>query len=273
MPRVYVEFGQLIQSGNDCKSISLMIDGIKSAFQNTVSALDWDVQYMSDINNTAKQLTRKMDNCVQTLKSYQSFLYETHDKYAKLEGGSNSSGADGRIATGNAVAVDAIGYVVVGGSTSSVEQYLRGVARDLGMVVISEAIGLFTPPVIPFIINLAKGVSGPTVGYDVGIACISAAVCWIPGASMLVGVLGAVVGNIQINGKSVASWVSDGIATGVKAVGNAVASTATAAWNFAVDTTKTVVNAVADTAKAVGNAVASAATTAVNTVVNFFKKW
>lgn len=85
MPRIYVEFGQLKQFGNDCKSISAKIEDIKSKFKSTAGKLDWDVKFMSDINNAANQLTRKLDNQAQALKSYQIFLNDTHDKYMKLD--------------------------------------------------------------------------------------------------------------------------------------------------------------------------------------------
>jgi len=249
MARVYVEFGQLIQFGNDCRSISSMIDGIKSAFQGTVGALDWDVQYMSDINNTAKQLTRKMDNYVQSLRSYQSFLYETHDKYAKLEGGNNSSGLGGAAAAvmawndfNDGVTAQVGGNGTVSQSNSSWnwdkfgQDVLMGWAGNIPVigeilyftdVLQGKMFGLVTGGISTGLIGLTlAGFMGPT-GLIAGVT---------------IAVVMPLVGAIQINGKSIAEWTDQAWNTVTKNVGNAVTSAATAVVNTAKNIGKALVS-------------------------------
>lgn len=85
MPRIYVEFARMKQVGSSCKSVSSNVDQIRSDFQRTIGQLDWDVKYQSDINSTATQLARKLEGYTQALKSYQSFIDNTYEQYAKLD--------------------------------------------------------------------------------------------------------------------------------------------------------------------------------------------
>lgn len=85
MPRIYVEFARMKNLPRKYKTISGKVDDVRSDFKRTISKLDWDVKYMSDINNTASQLSRKLDRYVQSLKSYQSFLEYAYNSYVKLD--------------------------------------------------------------------------------------------------------------------------------------------------------------------------------------------
>lgn len=85
MPRIYVEFSRLIQIGNSCKTIASRIDTIQSDFQNTVRQLDWDVRFESNINSTATQLARKLEQYSRALEAYQRFIEDAHNNYVKLD--------------------------------------------------------------------------------------------------------------------------------------------------------------------------------------------
>lgn len=85
MPRVYVEFAGLKEVGDDCRTVAVQIDSICSEFRNTVRQLDWDVKYKSDINSTANQIARKLEQYEIALRGYQSFINEAYNEYAKLE--------------------------------------------------------------------------------------------------------------------------------------------------------------------------------------------
>lgn len=85
MPRIYVQFSGLNQIGIGCKNVASRVDSIESDFQSTIRALDWDVRYEEDINNTAKQISRKLEQQVKALKSYQRFILEAYDAYVKLD--------------------------------------------------------------------------------------------------------------------------------------------------------------------------------------------
>lgn len=92
MPRIYVSFAGLEQVGNQCKSVSLQVGEVRSDLLKTVRRLDWDVRYESDINSTAKQIARKLENYSNALKTYQSFLRNAEKEYVKL----NTLKQDGR---------------------------------------------------------------------------------------------------------------------------------------------------------------------------------
>ena len=85
MPRIYVEYARMKQVGSDCNSVSSEIDQIRSDFQRTINQLDWDVKYQSDINSTATQLARKLEDYTQVLKSYQAFIDDAYSQYIKLD--------------------------------------------------------------------------------------------------------------------------------------------------------------------------------------------
>lgn len=85
MPRVYVEFAGLKEVGDDCRTVATRVGSIRSEFKNTVSKLDWDVKYKSDINSTANQIARKLEQYENALRGYQSFINEAYNEYAKLD--------------------------------------------------------------------------------------------------------------------------------------------------------------------------------------------
>lgn len=85
MPRIYVEFSGLNQIGSQCKTVASKIDTIQSDFQRTVRQLDWDIRFEANINSTATQLSRKLEQYSRILESYQRFIEETHSKYVKLD--------------------------------------------------------------------------------------------------------------------------------------------------------------------------------------------
>lgn len=85
MPRIYVEYARMKEMGNSCKAVSSSVSNIRSGFRHTVSQLDWDVKYQSNINATAEQLSRKLEGYSQVLKSYQSFLDGAYNQYVKLD--------------------------------------------------------------------------------------------------------------------------------------------------------------------------------------------
>lgn len=85
MPRVYVEFAGLKETGDECKTVSARIDSIQSDFQRTVKQLDWDVKYEGDINNTANRIARSLERYSQALRNYQNFINEAYAEYSKLE--------------------------------------------------------------------------------------------------------------------------------------------------------------------------------------------
>lgn len=85
MPRIYVAFSGLLQVGEQCKAIGNRVDAIQSDFQQTVRQLDWDIRLESDINRTAAQLSRKLDQYARSLKDCQRFLEDAHRQYVELD--------------------------------------------------------------------------------------------------------------------------------------------------------------------------------------------
>ncbi|WP_122789246.1 hypothetical protein [Intestinibacillus sp. Marseille-P6563] len=85
MPRIYVEFARLNQIGNNCKTIASRIDTIQSDFQNTIQQLDWDIRFDSNINSTAMQLARKLEQYSRALEAYQRFIEDARNEYGKLD--------------------------------------------------------------------------------------------------------------------------------------------------------------------------------------------
>lgn len=85
MPRIYVEFSGLEQIGNRCKTAATKIDAIQSSFQRTVRQLDWDIRFESNINSTATQLARKLEQYSRALEAYQRFIENAHNEYVKLD--------------------------------------------------------------------------------------------------------------------------------------------------------------------------------------------
>ena len=85
MSRIYVDFNRLQKIGESCEAVSSKTDGIKRDFQQTIRKLDWDVRFQSDINSTAMQLSRKMQNYHRVLKEYKAFVELAHKKYLELD--------------------------------------------------------------------------------------------------------------------------------------------------------------------------------------------
>jgi len=85
LPRIYVQFSGLDQIGTNCKTIASTVSSIESDFQSTIRALDWDVRYEADINNTAKHISRKLEQQANALRSYQRFISEAYNAYVKLD--------------------------------------------------------------------------------------------------------------------------------------------------------------------------------------------
>lgn len=85
MPRIYVKFSGLSQIGADCKKISSKVDAIQSEFQSTIRRLDWDIRFESNIDSTANQISRKLEQYSRALSAYQRFISDAHDKYVQLD--------------------------------------------------------------------------------------------------------------------------------------------------------------------------------------------
>lgn len=85
MPRIYVEFSGLEQIGSHCKTMASKVDKIQSNLQGTIRQLDWDVRYESNINSTANQIARKLEQYSNALKSYQKFIEDARREYLKLD--------------------------------------------------------------------------------------------------------------------------------------------------------------------------------------------
>lgn len=85
MPRIYAVFSGLRQIGNSCDTIASKIQAIQSDFQRTVMELDWDVRFQSNINSTATQLARKLEQYSNALESCQQFVEEVYNKYIDLD--------------------------------------------------------------------------------------------------------------------------------------------------------------------------------------------
>lgn len=85
MSRIYVEFLGLEQIESHCKTMASKIDKIQSDLQGTIRQLDWDVRYESNINSTANQIARKLEQYSNALKSYQKFIEDARKEYLKLD--------------------------------------------------------------------------------------------------------------------------------------------------------------------------------------------
>ena len=85
MPRIYVEFSGLDQIGSRCKTVASRVDTIQSNFQRTVRQLDWDIRFESNINSTATQIARKLEQYSRALEAYQRFIEDAHNEYVKLD--------------------------------------------------------------------------------------------------------------------------------------------------------------------------------------------
>lgn len=72
MPRIYVEFSGLDRIGSQCKSAASKVDRIQSDFQHTIRHLDWDVRFASNINSTATQISKKLEQHSNALATYRT---------------------------------------------------------------------------------------------------------------------------------------------------------------------------------------------------------
>jgi len=85
MPRIYVEFSGIDRIGSYCKTAASKVNTIQSDFQRTVRQLDWDIRFEANINSTATQIARKLEQYSSILKAYQRFIENTHRNYTKLD--------------------------------------------------------------------------------------------------------------------------------------------------------------------------------------------
>lgn len=85
MPRIYVDFSKLDNIGNRCKLLSSQIDIIQDDFQHTINSLDWDIRFKSNINSTATQLSKKLDQYSKNLEVLQQFIEGAQSEYIKLD--------------------------------------------------------------------------------------------------------------------------------------------------------------------------------------------
>lgn len=85
MPRIYVEFSGLDRIGSQCKSAASKVDRIQSDFQHTIRHLDWDVRFASNINSTATQISKKLEQHSNALATYQQFIENARNEYVKLD--------------------------------------------------------------------------------------------------------------------------------------------------------------------------------------------
>ena len=85
MPRIYVDFARLDQIGNRCKTIASKVDAVQSDLQHTIRQLDWDVRFESNINSTANQIARKLEQYSNVLEAYQRFIEDAKSEYVKLD--------------------------------------------------------------------------------------------------------------------------------------------------------------------------------------------
>ena len=85
MARVYVAFSKLENVGSYCGTAASKIGSIQSDFQTTVSRLDWDIKFESDINSTAAEISEKLEAYAAALKEYSQFIEDVCEEYARLD--------------------------------------------------------------------------------------------------------------------------------------------------------------------------------------------
>lgn len=85
MPRIYVEFSGLSQMENRCKTVASKVETIQSDFQRTVRELDWDIRFQSNINSTATQLSKKLEQYSKVLETFQQFIEDARNEYMDLD--------------------------------------------------------------------------------------------------------------------------------------------------------------------------------------------
>jgi len=85
MPRIYVDFAKLDQIGSRCKTIASKVDAVQSDLQHTIRQLDWDIRFESNINSTATQLSRKLEQYSKALEAYDRFIKDAYNEYIKLD--------------------------------------------------------------------------------------------------------------------------------------------------------------------------------------------
>lgn len=97
MSRIFVQFSGLEQIGTECKTVASRVDAIETEFWRTIQELDWDARYEANINSRAKQISRKLEQQVRTLRTYQKFIDDAHTEYKKLDEYSRFFSVDPRI--------------------------------------------------------------------------------------------------------------------------------------------------------------------------------
>lgn len=85
MPRIYVQFSGLDQIGIGCNTVASKVNAIEADFQSTIRALDWDIRFADNINSTATQISRKLEQQTKALQAYQKFINNVYQEYAKLD--------------------------------------------------------------------------------------------------------------------------------------------------------------------------------------------
>lgn len=85
MPRVYVKYSGLRQIGIRCQNVAIAVDSIQVDFQSAMRRLDWDIRFESNINNTATQISRKLEKYSRALETYEQFIQDAYEKYEDLD--------------------------------------------------------------------------------------------------------------------------------------------------------------------------------------------
>lgn len=85
MPRIYVNYSGLDRMGRQCTLVASKVEVLRQEFQRTIRQLDWDVRFESDINNTSKQIARKLERYSEVLGKYQRFIEDAKSAYVKLD--------------------------------------------------------------------------------------------------------------------------------------------------------------------------------------------
>ena len=85
MARVYAQFAGLDQIGTQCASVASGIHSVRADLKQTIKALDWDVRYESNINDTANKICQKLDDYEEILKEYKRFIDDVRREYVELD--------------------------------------------------------------------------------------------------------------------------------------------------------------------------------------------
>ena len=146
MPRIYVEFSGLEQIGSRCKTASSKVTTIQSDFQRTVRQLDWDIRFESNINSTATQIARKLEQYSRALEAYQRFIEDAYNEYVKLDEYKKLALAD-YIAP---ISFDPNSFIIVG----------PGGQLNFDWSKLIKDVFIKKPYVLPTLLNLVSPVTG-----------------------------------------------------------------------------------------------------------------